>query len=130
MSEEVLEKENEKLRKKIEELEKEKQNLEKKVVDLEQQLSLFKNPHTPPSKRLFRKKIHQASKKLGAPTYHKGATREIPEPNETRNHFLIKCPKCDDFLGRPFDFEERIVEEIPEPQPVKVIKHRIGFYKS
>jgi len=128
MKKSELEKEVERLREENEKLKNEKEQLEKKVVDLEQQLSFFKNPNTPPSKQVFKKRVPQASKKLGAPIGHKGATREIPEPNETMNHFLIKCPKCNDLLGKPFDIEERIEEEIHEPQPVKITKHVIGFY--
>jgi len=119
----------------LEKVRKEKEALEKKIVDLEKenkdlkhQLSFFKNPHTPPSKQVFQKKTPQASKKLGAPRGHDGATRKVPEPTEILNHFLTKCPKCSNSLGKAFDFEERIVEEIPEPQPVKVTKHIIGFY--
>ena len=43
------------------------------------------------------------------------------------NYFLTKCPTCNELLGKPFDIEERIEEEIPEPQPVKTTKHVIGF---
>ncbi len=128
MNKEELEKEIEKLRRENGKLKKEKEQLEKKVAGLEQQLSFFKNPHTPPSKQFFKRRVLKASKKLGAPLGHKGATREIPEPDETVKHFLINCPKCNDFLGEPFDIEERIEEEIPKPQPIKVTKHIIGFY--
>ncbi len=117
------------LQKELEKIRKEKESLEKENEDLKKILTIFINPHTPPSKQVFKTRTHQASsKKLGAPIGHKGTTREIPEPNETMNHFLIKCPKCNDFLSKPFDIEERIEEEIPEPQPVKVTKHIIGFY--
>jgi transposase len=107
---------------------KEKKQLEEQVKDLEKQLCFYKNPHTPPSKQVFKKRVPHASKKLGAPLGHKGATREIPEPTRTKNHFLTKCPHCNDFLSKPFDMQERIEEEIPKPQPVKVTKHIIGFY--
>ncbi len=112
----------------LEKIKKEKEALEKQVKDLEVQLAFFKNPHTPPSKQVFKTRIPQASKKLGAPCGHDGSTRQIPEPSKVVNHFLTKCPRCDDVLGKPFDIEERITEEIPEPQPVKVTKHVIGFY--
>ena len=117
------------LREELEKVRKEKEQLEKKVKDLEQQLCFFKNPHTPPSKQLFKKRVNPISKKLGAPRGHEGATRKTPEPTETIKHFLIKCPRCNDSLGKPFDIEERIEEEIPEPQPVKTTKHIIGFYE-
>lgn len=129
MNKEELEKEIERLRQENEQLKDENDDLTKKVEDLESQLSFFKNPHTPPSKQVFKKRAFRTSKKLGAPIGHKGVTRKIPEPNETRSHFLTKCPKCNDFLGEPFDIEERIEEDISEPQPIKITKHVIGFYK-
>lgn len=123
-----LQEEIEKVRKENEILEKEKKELEKQIKDLEVQLSFFKNPHTPSSKQVFKKKTPSFSLKLGAPLGHKGATREILEPDETVKHLLTKCPKCKECLSKPFDFEERIIEEILEPQPVKITKHVIGFY--
>ena len=128
MNKEELEKEVERLRKENVQLKEENKELEKKVVGLEQQLSFFKNPHMPPSKQVFKKRVPQASKKLGAPRGHEGATRKTPEPTQTRNHFLTKCPNCNDTLGKPFDVEERIIEEVPEPRPVKITRHFIGFY--
>jgi len=119
----------EELQEKVKELEKQKDSLEKENKELKKILTAFINPHTPSSKQFFKKRVPHASKKLGAPRGHKGATREIPEPHETRNHFLTQCPQCNDLLGKPFDIEERVEEEIPEPQPVKVTKHIIGFYK-
>ena len=118
---EELKKENERL------LEKNKE-LDKKVKDLEAQLSFFNNPHTPPSKHFFKVRIPQSSKKIGAPFGHEGTTRNIPEPSETIKHFLKKCPCCKNILSEPFEVVERIVEEIPEPQPIKITKHIIGFY--
>jgi len=121
MNKEELEKEVERLRKENEQLKEENKEL-KKI------LTVFVNPHTPPSTQFFKKRVPQASKKLGAPRGHKGATRNTPEPNEVVNHFLKRCPRCNDVLGKPLDFEERIIEEIPEPQPVKITKHIIRFY--
>lgn len=121
MNKEELEKELEKAKERIKELEKE--NKEMKKI-----LAMFINPHTPPSKQFFKKRIPHASKKLGAPLGHDGATRKTPEPTKTVSHFLTKCPKCNDLLGKPFDIQERIQEEIPEPQPVKTTRNFIGFY--
>jgi len=116
------------LQEELERVRKEKEALEKENKELKKILTSFINPHTPPSKQIFKKRISQASKKLGAPLGHKGATRENREPDEFVNHLLKRCPRCNDVLCKPFDFEERIIEEIPEPQPVKVTKHVIGFY--
>lgn len=128
MSNEELEKEVERLRKRIKELEKENKELEEENKEIKKILTMYINPHTPPSKQVFKKRIPQASKKLGAPIGHGGATRVNREINEVVNYFLTKCPRCNDAVGKPFDFEERIIEELPEPQPVKVTKHIIGFY--
>lgn len=123
-----MNKKEEELQKRIKDLEEENKELKKKVVDLEQQLSFFKNPHTPSSKQVFKTRIPQTSKKLGAPRGHDGATRHVPEPSEVVKHFLTKCPHCDDVLSKPFDSVKKVIEEIPEPQPVKVTKHVIYFY--
>ena len=118
---EELKKENEKLRE-------EKEALEKENKELKKILTVFINPHTSPSKQVFKKRIPQASKKLGAPLGHKGATRKTPQSTETVKHFLTNCPNCNNFLKKPLYTEEIIIEEIPEPQPIKVIRHVIGFY--
>lgn len=117
------------LRGELEKVRKEKESLEKENKELKKILTIFINPHTPPSKQIFKTRTLQDSpKKLGAPLGHKGATREIPEPTDTIKHFLTECPKCKDLLDKPFEVQERIFEEIPEPQPVKITKHVIGFY--
>ena len=119
----------EELEKEIERLLKENEQLKEENKKLKKILTVFISPHAPPSKQFFKTRIDRASsKKLGAPLNHKGATREIPQPHETINHFVTKCPKCSGFLGKPFDIGERIEEEIPEPQPIKVTRHVIGFY--
>ena len=128
MNKKELEKEVEKLRKENEKLKEEKEKLEEENKEMKKIFAIFINPHTPPSKQVFKKRVPQASRKLGAPIGHKGATRKIREPAETINHFITKCPKCRGSLDKPFDFEERIGEDIPEPQPVKVTKHIIGYY--
>jgi len=128
MNKEDLEKEVEKLHKRIKELEKENKKLEEENKEIKKILTLFVNPHTPPSKQFFKKKFPHSSKKLGAPLGHKGATRKMPQPTETIKHFLTNCPNCNNFLKKLLYTEERIIEEIPEPQPVKVTKHIIGFY--
>ena len=118
----------EELKKEVEKLRGEKEALEKENKELKKILTVFINPHTPPSKQFFKKKVPRASKKLGAPVGHKGATRKLLHPTETVKHFLTNCPKCNNFLKKLLYTEERIIEEIPEPQPIKVIKHVIGFY--
>jgi len=119
----------EELQEKVKELEKQKESLEKENKELKKILTRFINPHTPSSKQVFKKRSSHASKKLGAPSGHEGATRKTPKPSEIINYLLTKCPKCNDALGNPFDFEERIIEDVPEPQSVKTTKNIINFYK-
>jgi len=93
MNKEELEKEIERLRKENEQLKEENKKL-KKI------LTVFINPHAPPAKQFFKKNVPRASKRLGAPLGHKGATRKMPQPTETIKHFLTNCPKCNNFLKR------------------------------
>ena len=117
----------EELQEKVKELEKQKESLEKENKELKKILTVFINPHIPSSKQVFKKRSSHASKKLGAPSGHEGATRKTPKPSEIINYLLTKCPKCNDALGNPFDFEERIIEDVPEPQSVKTTKNIIPF---
>ena len=68
--------------------------MRKENDELKKILAIFVNPHVPSSKQVFKKRVPQPSKKLGAPLGHRGATREIPESSETIKHLLTKCPKC------------------------------------
>jgi len=132
-----LEQENEKLHKRNNQLEEENKKLKKENKELKETtdkltkiLTLFCNPHTPPSKqRLKRKNKAEASnetpKKIGAPMGHNGATREIPKPTKTENHKLDKkCPWCGGKIIKILEkLLERVIEEIPEPQKAEVTRH-------
>jgi transposase len=117
------------LEEEVERLRKENERLKEENKELKKILTIFVNPHTPSSKQVFKTRTPQvSSKKIGAPCGHRGGSRKISEPDEVVHHFLKRCPRCNDVLCKPFDIEERIVEEIPEPRPVKVTKHIICFY--
>ena len=127
------------LKKEIEKKDKRIDELEEENKELKQILTLFHNPHTPPSKqRLKRKNKAEASneipKKIGAPEGHKGKTRETPEPTKTEKHKLGKrCPWCGgETIKILKKFLERVLEEIPEPQKAEVTKHlfEIGICKK
>lgn len=129
---EGLRKENEKLKERNKELEKENK-------ELKQILTLFHNPHTPPSKQRLKRKnktetTNEAPKKIGAPKGHKGATRNTPKPTKTRKHPIgRKCPWCGGKIIKLLrKFLERIIEEIPKPQKAEVTKHlfEIGICKN
>jgi transposase len=65
---------------------------------------------------------------LGKPNNHKGTARPQPIPSEKVKLRLDRCPKCHKKLGRPVKIEKRIIEEIPKPQPVRVIEYSIAYY--
>lgn len=105
------------------------EKLENERCQLERRLLAYENAHTPPSKRLFSKKENKKKKpcKLGAPKGHPKYTRKEPIPDK-----IIIYDEVDEvyqdrelaFLGEKIVYEE----EIPEPQPVFVIKHVVYFY--
>jgi len=116
--------------KRIKELEEENEKLKKENKELKQILTLFNNPHTPPSKQRLKRKIkadasNEVPKKIGAPKGHNGATRDTPKPTKTIKHKLgKKCPWCGGKIVMLLEkFLQRIVEEIPEPQKAEVTLH-------
>lgn len=103
--------------------------LEKQVEDLKRHLLAYENAHTPPSqKRHYPKREKKEGAKLGAPKGHKGVTRKTPEPTESKTLSLDCCPHCQNKLSKPRRIEKRIIEEIPDPQPLRVIEFLIPHY--
>lgn len=104
--------------------------LSKKVQELERRLLAYENAHTPPS--LLRKKQppkKEPSGKLGAPEGHPRYERKDPEPTGSVEYTKEACPDCKAKLGKPYKTVRKLVEEIPEPQPIEVIEHLINHYK-
>ncbi len=111
------------------------EGLEKRVAELERinkelqkRLAAYENAHTPYSRRLFKPRPTATEKKRGRPEGLPGTTRPNPEPDRTIESKLKRCPNCKKeklvWLGK----DERFVEEIPEPQPVKVTKFINNIY--
>jgi len=129
-------KEVEELRLRVAQLEKENLELKKTILhmqktieELTKRLAAYENANTPPSKQRFRKKHEgEGSGKPGRPEGAEGSTRPVPEPTETADVTEDKCPECSRALGEPSFIETKIIEELPEPQPVRVIKFRIAHY--
>ena len=42
---------------------------------------------------------------------------------------MDRCPDCGTDLGAPFRIESKIIEEIPEPQPIIVTEYKIAHNK-
>ncbi len=133
MSKEMLEKEIERLRRENDRLRKENKKLEEENEEIRRILTLFVNPHTPPSKQRFAKKAKVSfQKKLGAPVGHNGATRKTSPPTKTISHFLKRCPYCAGSIIKLPQKLKRVIEEIPEPRPAEVTEHlfEIGVCKK
>lgn len=103
------------------------------IDKLQKRLAYYENPHTPPSARRLKKK--KPEKGISGPRYpgrpkgHEGTTRPTPEPDETKTTSLEECPHCQAKLGEPECIERRIIEDIPEPQPVKITEFLMPHYE-
>src|SRR3989344_3343704 len=118
--------------------EKSKEELLDEVVDLiieneklKKKLRRYENPHTPPSKDERKSRTNFISitgLAVGKRTGYKGATRKQKEPNAFINCFDDVCSQCGKH-NKPKKVKSKIYEEIPEPQPIKVIKAEWGIYE-
>src|SRR3989338_1007129 len=104
------------------------ERLEKQNAELKKRLAAYENAHTPYSRKLFKHKPKAVGKKKGRPSGLLGETRPNPTPDKTIESKFKRCPNCKKrklvWLGK----EERFIEEIPEPQPVKVTKFVNNIY--
>ncbi len=117
---------------------KEKDELVEDVVDLiieneklKKKLRRYENPHTPPSKDERNLRTHFVSKTglaVGKKTGYKGATRERKQPTDFISSFDDVCSQCGKH-NNAREIKTRIYEEIPEPQPTKIIKAEWGYYE-
>jgi len=101
------------------------------ILDLQKRLLAYENAHTPPSLQrptLRYPKRESSNNKIGAPIGHKGTTRKTPEPNRFKELKLTKCPDCNKRLGRPRHIQKKIIEDIPDPHPLKITQFTIPHY--
>ena len=119
------------LRELNEQLRRENELLKAKIRELEARLARYENAHTPPSLRggRNRKKHKEDKEKPGQKEGHKGLTRPYAAPDSQVEITADRCPDCGAELGTPFRIESRIIEEIPEPQPVMVTEYKIAHYR-
>ena len=126
---EQLKLENELLKARVSEIE----PLKAKIRELEARLAQYENSHTPPSLRRGRnrKKDRDTNNKgkPGQKVGHKGVTRPYVAPDRQVEVTMDRCPDCGAELGSPFRIDSKIVEEIPEPQPIMVTEYKIAHYK-
>jgi len=107
--------------------------LKARIKELEARLAKYENPHTPPSLRRGGKgRQEQNEGGLGKPGQkigHEGVTRPHAKPDRQVEVTADRCPDCGTGLGNPIRIESKIVEEIPEPQPVIVTEYKIAHYR-
>jgi len=103
--------------------------LEKRVEELERRLLAYENAHTPPSRnRRQYPKREPTGNPVGAPQGHPGTTRPAPTPDKVVDVKQEACSECLHPLGKPAKILRRIIEDIPEPQPVAVTQYNVHNY--
>ena len=106
--------------------------LYKEYEKLKKKLRKYENPHTPPSKdertAVRSNFISKTGLPVGKKTGYTGATREKKKPTHFIKSFDGKCKRCGKH-NKPKRIIEKIFEEIPEPQPIRVIKSEWGYYE-
>ncbi|MEK6869587.1 MAG: IS66 family transposase [Nanoarchaeota archaeon] len=117
---------------------KEKDELVEDVVDLiieneklKKKLRRYENPHTPPSKDERESRTNFVSitgLAVGKRTGYKGATRERKYPTDFISFFDNVCSQCGKH-NKAKEVKTKIYEEIPEPQPTKIVKAEWGYYE-
>ena len=124
---------NKQLHEENEQLKNENELLKAKIKELEARLAQYENAHTPPSLRRGRNRKKDQDKndkgKPGQKVGHKGLTRPYATPDRQVEVTMDRCPDCGTDLGSPFRIDSKIVEEIPEPQPIIVTEYKIAHYR-
>ena len=100
----------------------------KEITELKRRLLAYENAHTPPSLRRRYPKREPSGNPVGAPKGHHGATRPIPLPDKVIDVKQERCSSCKHALGKPMKILKRIIEDLPEPQPITVIQYNVHTY--
>lgn len=102
--------------------------LQKRVEELERRLLAYENAHTPPSLRRHYPRREPTGNPVGAPEGHVGTTRPTPTPDKIVDVQQKYCTRCSRPLGKPLRILKRVIEDIPEPQPITVTQYNIHTY--
>ena len=109
----------------------ENEMLKARIRELEARLAQYVNAHAPPSLRQGRnRKKNKDTKDKGKPGQkvgHKDVTRPLAIPDSQVEVTADRCPDCGAKLNLPFRFESKVIEEIPDPQPVIVTEYKIAI---
>jgi transposase len=116
-----------------EQLRRENEFFKDKIAELESRLAKYENAHTPPSLRRGRKRKREYDEgdkgKPGQKVGHKGVSRSLADTDRKVEVTADLCPDCGTELGDPIKIESKIIEEIPDPQPVIVTEYKIAHYR-
>lgn len=114
----------------IEDLERKYQQ---KIENLERRLSYYENAHSPPSRDSLFWKQQKKERRTGSPSKpgqkpgHAGATHNL-RPTSTVKHTASRCSRCGSTNIEETTHDNRIIAEIPKPQPHTVTQHIIQSY--
>lgn len=112
--------ENGELRARVSELEQHLAAALARIAELEQ-----RRPDPPPFVKPNRPKPHspKAPRKKRAPQHNQGRKRMTP--TRSIEHALERCPDCHYRLqGHSLDYSREVIE-LPQPQPLEVVEHRV-----
>jgi len=122
------------LEQEVELLRTENQDLKQQLATLLQQLAVaqariaeLEQQHTdpPPFVKPNRPKSNEPKPKRKKRAPHHNHGRKRMTPTRSVEHALERCPDCDYRLqGHSLDYSREVLE-LPEPQPIDVIEHRI-----
>jgi transposase len=121
----------ERLRRRVGELEHQNAELKAENAQLRSRLTAYENAHTAPSQQKFpirRRHGYGGPRYPGRPKGYAGRTRQTPKPDLTLKAEADQCPHCGTPLGEPTSVKRRVIEEIPEPQPRRVIEYLEANY--
>jgi transposase len=121
------------LEERIEKLEADYKNKLNRLIEINEllcrRLAVYENPHTPPSRQLFKRPPSGGEKGTpGQKEGHPGTTRPTPEPTERKEATMKNCPHCSSSLGKSKGVIHRIITDIPDPQPAKVTDYVLHVY--
>ena len=121
------------LREEMERLKRENKLLKDQIAKLEARLAKYENAHTPPSLKRGRKRKKDYDEgnrgKPGQKVGHRGVSRPLASPDKEVEVTADRCPECGTELGDPVRIESKIIEEIPEPQPIIITEFKIAHYR-